>query len=140
MDAENFQAHHGVVSLCAQSTNQCAARYVANPDLRPQPLREAGLDSLGALELHGALSARLGIELPATLTFDYPTMSALAAYLAEQTALHAMAWRPQPSAAVQPGTPSEGGWSAAAVQAAVAAAVHALLGPGVPPDQVWYTE
>ena len=50
-----------------------------------QPLMEAGLDSLGAVELRNALSARLAMVLPATLTLDYPTMETLASHLA---ALH----------------------------------------------------
>ena len=52
-----------------------------------QPLMEAGLDSLGAVELRNALGARFGIaELPATLTFDYPSSVALAQYLAGRIA------------------------------------------------------
>ena len=47
-----------------------------------QPLLEAGVDSLGAVELHNKLEAKLGIELPATVTFDYPTTAALASFLA----------------------------------------------------------
>ena len=47
-----------------------------------QPLSEAGVDSLGAVELRNKLEASLGIELPATITFDYPTTSALASFLA----------------------------------------------------------
>ncbi len=46
-----------------------------------QPLAEAGLDSLGAVELRGALGARFGAELPATVAFDYPTPAALAQFL-----------------------------------------------------------
>lgn len=51
-----------------------------------QPLMEAGLDSLSAVELRNTLGAHFKIEVPATLTFDYPSVSALAAFLAHQTA------------------------------------------------------
>lgn len=46
-----------------------------------QPLMEAGLDSLGAVELRNALSERFSVDLPATITFDYPTPSALAGFI-----------------------------------------------------------
>lgn len=39
-----------------------------------QPLMEAGLDSLAAVELRSALSARFGIAIPATVALDYPTV------------------------------------------------------------------
>lgn len=38
------------------------------------PLMSVGLDSLGAVELRNGISARFGISLPATFTFDYPTL------------------------------------------------------------------
>ena len=47
-----------------------------------EPLMAAGLDSLGTVELKNALERRAGMELPSTLVFDYPTVNALAGYLA----------------------------------------------------------
>ena len=45
------------------------------------PLKEAGLDSLMAVELRNLLTRSLGRSLPATLLFDYPTLDALSTYL-----------------------------------------------------------
>ena len=47
-----------------------------------QPFTEAGLDSLGAVELRTQLGAEFEIDLPATMAFDYPTIRALAQYIA----------------------------------------------------------
>jgi acyl carrier protein len=46
-----------------------------------QPLMEAGLDSLGAVDLRNALGQRFALKLPATATFDHPTVEAMAAYI-----------------------------------------------------------
>lgn len=43
---------------------------------------EAGLDSLGAVELRNSLASRFGVELAATVTIDYPTAAALAMHIA----------------------------------------------------------
>jgi hypothetical protein len=50
-------------------------------------LPQAGLDSLAAVELRDAVSRSLGVALPATVVFDYPTVTALAAYITDQLPL-----------------------------------------------------
>jgi NADPH:quinone reductase-like Zn-dependent oxidoreductase/acyl carrier protein len=49
-----------------------------------KPFRTLGLDSLMALELRNRLEAGIGIPLPATIAWNYPTVSALAPFLAER--------------------------------------------------------
>jgi acyl carrier protein len=46
-----------------------------------QPLSQAGLDSLGAIELRNSLQTRLSVELPATVLFDHPTADELTLHI-----------------------------------------------------------
>jgi len=46
-------------------------------------LFDMGMDSLMALDVRTRLEAAVGARLPSTLTFNYPTVSALAGYLLE---------------------------------------------------------
>jgi acyl carrier protein len=49
-----------------------------------KPLRNMGIDSLMTLELRNRLEATLKLSLPATLVFNYPTVTALTGHLAEK--------------------------------------------------------
>lgn len=54
------------------------------------PLMEAGLDSIGAVEMRNAVNEKYGVELPATIMFDYPTIGDLAHYMVLRTASSTM--------------------------------------------------
>jgi 3-oxoacyl-(acyl-carrier-protein) synthase/acyl carrier protein len=49
-----------------------------------EPLMAAGLDSLGAVELRNALEGALGLSLPGTLVFDYPSVDAMTQFISSQ--------------------------------------------------------
>jgi myxalamid-type polyketide synthase MxaD len=51
-----------------------------------KPFQYLGLDSLMGLELRNSLQASLGVSLPATMVFNYPTTALLAQYLADKIA------------------------------------------------------
>ena len=66
------------------------AKYAVDADA---PLLEAGLDSLGAVELRNQLQQALGKgapALPSTLVFDHPTARQLAAFLETQALTSSM--------------------------------------------------
>jgi acyl transferase domain-containing protein/acyl carrier protein len=49
-----------------------------------KPLKYLGLDSLMGLELRNSLQTSLGVSLPATMVFNYPTTALLSQYLADK--------------------------------------------------------
>jgi acyl carrier protein len=50
---------------------------------RDSPMSRYGLDSAAVFELVQAIEERLGVKLPPTALYEYPTVTKLAAYLAE---------------------------------------------------------
>ena len=85
-----------------KSTVQAAVGAILGSGIADDaPLMAAGLDSLGAVELRNALETSAGLELPSTLVFDYPTVSALTGYLVSKLA-PPMAVGPRQESTVSP--------------------------------------
>ena len=77
----------GLREQLAAHVAQVLGQAPASPLDARAPLKDAGLDSLMAVELRNALAHALGLSLPVTLLFDYPTLEALAAHLATRLGL-----------------------------------------------------
>lgn len=58
----------------------------APPDSDDAPLAESGVDSLGAGELASALERALGVSVPTTIVYDYPSVARLAEWVHERHA------------------------------------------------------
>ena len=89
---------------------------------------QAGLDSLGAVELRNTIASQLNIAIPATLAFDHPTSAAIADHIS--LLIGTRDFEPQ---AAQ--LPASGLLSREEVFVAVQAAVGMVLGRQLAADQ-----
>ena len=86
------QQHASSMVTDAQATNmtlvvqEVVAGILGAAPAADTPLMAAGLDSLGMVEVRNALQSRLGLQLPSTLLFDYPSVSAISGFVSQHLA------------------------------------------------------
>ncbi|MBI2570996.1 MAG: SDR family NAD(P)-dependent oxidoreductase [Candidatus Schekmanbacteria bacterium] len=89
------------------------------------PLQQRGLDSLMAMELRNRLEATLGINLGVTLIWRYPTVAALADFLAERVSAPLLGSAASPVAPSAPEPRPAGGEDAGRIARLLRAVKHA---------------
>nr|CAA60462.1 polyketide synthase [Streptomyces rapamycinicus NRRL 5491] len=102
--------------------------------------KDLGMDSLTAIELRNRLVAETGLQLPATMVFDYPTANALAAHLLGKLDIPPVQQRleaPAPSTVTGPADPVADEPSANEPIAIVAMACR-LPGGVSSPEGLWH--
>lgn len=75
---------HGSKDRVSDTVAQCVRRIMKNPGQFSEdlPLKELGLDSMGLMELRLLLNRAFGIEFEPAYFFNYPTVKAIAGYIA----------------------------------------------------------
>lgn len=114
-----------------------AARGILGADIgADEPLVAAGLDSLSSVELRNSLESKLGLQLPGTLVFDYPTVTSIAAFIAANHPSAAAAEQRTGDAASAVGAAAAASSAAqlAHIQGEVAEVARSILGADVAPD------
>ncbi|MEE4138722.1 acyl carrier protein [Pseudomonas viridiflava] len=79
MNCNPFDLHHFQSKLSAMVEQEM--RLEQGSVATDRNLAEYGLDSIAALTIAGDLEDELGVELPPTLLWDYPSIDDLANYL-----------------------------------------------------------
>lgn len=70
------------VAAIADAVSQSVKKLIGTDVASDTPLLEAGLDSLGAVEMRNELGNAFAITMPATVVFDYPSIASMTTFIA----------------------------------------------------------
>nr|WP_241911122.1 type I polyketide synthase [Streptomyces sp. DH-12] len=102
------EERHRAVLDAVRAHTATALGHDSAEDVGPRrAFREAGLDSLTAVDLRNRLNKATGLRLPATVVYDHPTPLALAASVERELFGNPDATAPATDAASVTGTPAE---------------------------------
>lgn len=88
----------------------------------------------GAVEVRNELSRSLGLDLPATVLFDYPTIDALSSHLASLVDVQSSSSLPAPAPVGKHGAAPQAVVSSGSIEQQVMSAVHRVAGRDAAPD------
>ncbi|MET8429797.1 type I polyketide synthase [Nocardia sp. NPDC004860] len=83
-DVDDAERHRRVHALVQEETAAALGHTDPHAVDDDRGLRDQGFTSLSSVELRNRLRQRTGLDLPATLVFDHPTVTALTAFIADR--------------------------------------------------------
>uniref|UniRef100_A0A0G4HR60 Uncharacterized protein n=1 Tax=Chromera velia CCMP2878 TaxID=1169474 RepID=A0A0G4HR60_9ALVE len=98
MSVEELKKH--VSSVAVETASQVLGGSASELPPMDAPLQDLGIDSLGAVELRNSLQTKLGVQLPATVLFDYPTLNGIVGFICQQVRESAMSQGERQSASL----------------------------------------
>ncbi|MFB7718367.1 SDR family NAD(P)-dependent oxidoreductase [Nocardia sp. NPDC056100] len=78
------ERHRRIHALVREETSAALGHVDSNAVDDDRGLRDQGFTSLSSVELRNRLRQRTGLDLPATLVFDHPTVTALTTFIAAE--------------------------------------------------------
>ena len=80
---KRYERPHPEGNFLEKTVKQTLSTFLGKDVVADDPIFVDGVDSLSTIELRNTLEKELGLQLPSTLLFDYPTTKSLLDYISE---------------------------------------------------------